>query len=179
MTKEHFFTKGDMMNRRSSADQTETSFASIVPDRNGVKNVRLRAGRHGPQPGAFQKRSQSLPGIKPADKIKIDIPSEAKVLCFCKQKHLQMPPVVNPIKEDTIQNGNQTAQSPFNMSGFAPSNTHLSRLSAGDQQPPPSTQAVTDSLLKMCEHAKTDNVKIISDILLLQVENLAKTDKNY
>ena len=31
----------------------------------------------------------------------------------------------------------------------------------------------------MCEHAKTDNVKIISDILLLQVDNLAKTDKNY
>ena len=63
------------------------------------------------------------------------------------------------------------------MSGFAPSNTHLSRLSAGEA--PPNAQAVSDSLLKMCEHAKTDNVKVISDILLLQVENLAKTDKNY
>ena len=48
VTKEHFFTKGDMMNRRSSADHSETSFASIVPDRNGVKNLRLRAARNGP-----------------------------------------------------------------------------------------------------------------------------------
>lgn len=32
VTKEHFFTKGDqMMNRRSSADQTETSFGSNQP----------------------------------------------------------------------------------------------------------------------------------------------------
>ena len=94
----------------------------------------MRAGRHGPQPGAFQKRSQSLPGVKPAEKIKVDIPVDAKVLCFCQQKHLQMPPVVNPIKEDTIQQ--HTQGSPFNMSGFAPSNTHLSRLSAG-QEPAP------------------------------------------
>jgi len=27
-TKEHFFTKGELINRRSSADMTETSFAS-------------------------------------------------------------------------------------------------------------------------------------------------------
>lgn len=31
----------------------------------------------------------------------------------------------------------------------------------------------------MCEHAKTDNVKVISDILLQQVENLSKTDRTY
>ena len=31
----------------------------------------------------------------------------------------------------------------------------------------------------MCEHAKTDNVKVISEILLQQVDNLSKTDRNY
>lgn len=64
-----------------------------------------------------------------------------------------------------------TNGSPFNMSGFAPSNTHASRASE--------PQVIADSLITMCEHAKTDNVKVISDILLQQVENLAKTDKNY
>ena len=80
-----------------------------------------------------------------------------------------MPPVVNPIKEDTLHG--VTNASPFNMSGFAPSNTHLSKQSEPAQ--------LADSLVTMCEHAKTDNVKLISDILLLQVENLSKTDRNY
>ena len=31
----------------------------------------------------------------------------------------------------------------------------------------------------LCEHSKTTDVKIVSDILLSQVENLSKTDKNY
>ena len=31
----------------------------------------------------------------------------------------------------------------------------------------------------LCEHAKTTDVKLVSDILLSQVENLSKTDKNY
>jgi len=39
--------------------------------------------------------------------------------------------------------------------------------------------AIADSLVTMCEHSKTSNVKIISDILLQQVDNLAKTDRNY
>ena len=60
------------------------------------------------------------------------------------------------------------------MSGFGPANTFVSKLSKGSELP---TQA--DSLVTMCEHAKTDNVKVISDILLQQVENLAKTDRNY
>ena len=30
----------------------------------------------------------------------------------------------------------------------------------------------------LCEHSKTTDVKIVSDILLSQVENLSKTDKN-
>ena len=88
VTKEHFFTKGEMMNRRSSADQSETSFASLAPERAGAKNLRLRAGRNASNQGAFQKRSQSLPGVKPAEKIKMEVPPEAKVLCFCKTKHL-------------------------------------------------------------------------------------------
>ena len=80
-----------------------------------------------------------------------------------------MPPVINPVKDDTIQG--HTQGSPFNMSGFAPDNTHMTRFSEPAQ--------LADSLLTMCEHAKTDNVKLISDILLLQVDNLSKTDKNY
>lgn len=57
------------------------------------------------------------------------------------------------------------------MSGFAPTNTNLSRIS----EPSP----IADSLVTLCEHSKTGNVKIISDILLQQVENLSKTDRNY
>ena len=90
VTKEHFFTKqGDNTTgrrRSSAAGESASSFASIVPSGGAgghARNIRLRPGG-GPQPGAFQKRSQSLPGVKPADKIKLDIPSEAKVLCFCK-----------------------------------------------------------------------------------------------
>ena len=40
VTKEHFFTKGDQINRRSSADMTETSFGTNAP------NIRLRNGRN-------------------------------------------------------------------------------------------------------------------------------------
>ena len=79
-----------------------------------------------------------------------------------------MPPVMNPTKADKTMQG---SGSPFNMSGFAPSNTHLSRVSE--------PQPIADSLITMCEHAMTDNVKVISDILLQQVENLSKTDRNY
>ena len=85
-----------------------------------------------------------------------------------------MPPVVNPIKQETMQG--KTGESPFNMSGFAPANTFVSKLSKGSEQP---TQQPGDSLVSMCEHAKTDNVKVISDILLQQVENLSKTDRTY
>ena len=49
VTKEHFFTKGDHLNRRSSADQTETSFNSYAQQdakNRGPKNLRLRNGRN-------------------------------------------------------------------------------------------------------------------------------------
>lgn len=53
VTKEHFFTKGEQMNnRRGSADQTETSFASGA---NGGKSFRLRNGRNAG--GTYGKRS--------------------------------------------------------------------------------------------------------------------------
>ena len=84
-----------------------------------------------------------------------------------------MPPVVNPVKQETMLT--KTNESPFNMSGFAPANTFVSKLSKASEQP---TQP-GDSLVSMCEHAKTDNVKVISDILLQQVENLSKTDRTY
>ena len=120
VTKEHFFTKGDLI-RRSSADRTETSFASIEGGGNHAKNFRLRNGRN---QGNFGKRSQSLPGVQKSERIKLDVPKDCKVLCFCKQKHMQMPPVMNPTKGER-----DTRASPFNMSGFAPSNTNLSRVS--------------------------------------------------
>ena len=107
VTKEHFFTKGEL-NRRSSADMTETSFASQIDP----KNIRLRNGR---KIGTFGKRSQSLPGVEKGQAIKLNIPPEIKVLCFCQQKHMQMPPVVNP-RETGV--GGDTYKSPFNMSGF-------------------------------------------------------------
>ena len=87
-----------------------------------------------------------------------------------------MPPVVNPLKQDTMQGNTQgspfqnSTANPFNTSGFAPSQTHLSRVSE--------PTLIADSLISMCEHAKTGNVKVISDILLQQVDNLSKTDKN-
>lgn len=65
-----------------------------------------------------------------------------------------MPPVMNPMKSDTMQ-GKTNA---FGMSGFHASVTGISRASE--------PAALTDALLLMCEHAKTDNVKVISDILL-------------
>lgn len=64
VTKEHFFTKGEQMNRRSSADITETSFGSHA--QNDTKNFRLRNGRN---QNTFGKRSQTLPGVKPAAAI--------------------------------------------------------------------------------------------------------------
>lgn len=76
---------------------------------------------------------------------------------------------MNPNKADMTGQG--ATNGPFNMSGFAPSNTNLSRIS----EPSP----IADSLVTLCEHSKTGNVKIISDILLQQVENLSKTDRNY
>ena len=82
VTKEHFFTKGDQMNRRGSANVTESSFASQMQE---GKNFRLRNGRN---QGTFSKRSQSLPGVQQADPIKMQIPNECKVLCFCQQKHM-------------------------------------------------------------------------------------------
>ena len=60
-------------------------------------------------------------------------------------------------------------QNTFNQSGF--NHTNMSRASEPAQ--------IEDTLVQMCEHAKTNNVKMISDILLQQVENLSKTDKNY
>ncbi len=77
VTKEHFFTKGDQMNRRSSADMTETSFGSHAKE---TKNFRLRNGRN---QGTFGRRSQTLPGVSKAAQIKLAIPAECKVLCFC------------------------------------------------------------------------------------------------
>ena len=41
------------------------------------------------------------------------------------------------------------------------------------------TYGADGTLLTLCEHSKTTDVKIVSDILLSQVENLSKTDKNY
>ena len=81
---------------------------------------------------------------------------------------MQMPPVVNP-RETSL--GGDTYKSPFNISGFQPMATNMTRIS----EPTP----IADSLVKMCEHSKTSNVKVISDILLQQVDNLAKTDRNY
>ena len=69
-----------------------------------------------------------------AERIKMDVPAECKVLCFCQQKHLQMPPVVNPVKQETLLA--KTNESPFNMSGFGPANTFVSKLSKGSEQPP-------------------------------------------
>ena len=157
------------MNRRSSADMTETSFGSHAKE---TKNFRLRNGRN---QGTFGRRSQTLPGVSKAAQIKLAIPAECKVLCFCQQKHMQMPPVQNPQKSDMTMQGGETHKSPFNISGFAPSATNMSKLSDG-QMP---GNHLSDTLITMCEHAATGNVKVISDILLQQVENLSKTDKNY
>lgn len=60
-------------NRRASADQSDASYASMAHQ--GSKNFRLRNGRG--------KRNQSLPGVKESDKIKLEVPQECKVLCFC------------------------------------------------------------------------------------------------
>lgn len=70
--------------------------------------------------------------------------------------------------------GGDTYKSPFNMSGFGQTSfgqTNVSRINE--------PQPIADSLVQMCEHARTTNVKMISDILLQQVDNLSKTDKNY
>ncbi len=67
--------------------------------------------------------------------------------------------------------GGETHRTPFGTSGFAPSVTNMSKMTEG--------QSPSDTLINMCEHAGTGNVKVISDILLQQVENLSKTDKNY
>jgi len=82
VTKEHFFTKDHMINRRSSANHTESSFASLDQEGQGVRNFRLRNGRNNNN-GTFSKRAQSLPGVKQSEAIKIEIPEECKVLCFC------------------------------------------------------------------------------------------------
>ena len=79
----------------------------------------------------------------------MQIPAECKVMCFCQQKHMQMPPIVNPQKQDTAHGtsspfGNNT----FNMSGF--NQTYASKHSE--------QAAIADSLVQMCEHAKTNNV---------------------
>ena len=66
-----------------------------------------------------------------------------------------MPPVYNP-RESGV--GGDTYKSPFNMSGFDPKATNVTRISE------PAT--IADTLVKMCEHSKTGNVKVISDILL-------------
>lgn len=44
-----------------------------------------------------------------------------------------MPPVVNPVKQETLLA--KTNESPFNMSGFGPANTFVSKLSKGSEQP--------------------------------------------
>ena len=89
-----------------------------------------------------------------------------------------MPPVQNPQKSDMTMQGGETHKNPFNISGFAPSATNMSKLSDG-QMMPGANNNLSETLINMCEHAATGNVKVISDILLQQVENLSKTDKNY
>ena len=82
VTKEHFFTRESAMHvqRRQSADMTETSFGTTANNMGGAHRLR--------GPKAFNKRSMSMPGEGQNEPIKLDIPSDCKVLCFCNQRHM-------------------------------------------------------------------------------------------
>ena len=102
----------------------------------------------------FKGRSQSLPGQ--GMPVKLNIPPGAKILCFCKSKQFQMPNLsALESKSGPFHQGTTASGAGFGdaMSGIGPDG--------------------------LCEHAKTTDVKLVSDILLSQVENLSKTDKNY
>ena len=102
----------------------------------------------------FKGRSQSLPGQ--GMPVKLNIPPGAKILCFCKSKQFQMPNLsALESKSGAFHQGTTASGAGFGdaMSGIGPDG--------------------------LCEHAKTTDVKLVSDILLSQVENLSKTDKNY
>lgn len=68
-----------------------------------------------------------------------------------------------------------TKASPF----YAGAGTTASIGASGGGFDRSETIGADGSLLHLCEHSKTTDVKIVSDILLSQVENLSKTDKNY
>ena len=89
VTKEHFFTRESAMHakRRQSADITETSFGTTGFNR--LQNSK-------PKQSKFNKRAFSMPGAGQSEPIKLEIPPECKILCFCGQKHMQMPPVLMP-----------------------------------------------------------------------------------